>query len=68
MDCLVRDMSPEGARLVFGAPVTLPKTFSLLLVASEKLVPAELHWQRGLSAGIVFTGPERQAPVRPAQG
>jgi hypothetical protein len=68
MDCLVRDMSAQGARLAFGAPVTLPTTFSLLMVASEKLIPAELLWQRGLLAGIAFTGPERQARARPAQG
>jgi hypothetical protein len=68
MDCLVRDMSASGARLAFGAPVTLPKTFSLLMVAAEKLIPAELLWQRGLLAGIAFTGPDRPAPARPAQG
>jgi hypothetical protein len=62
MDCTVRDLSPEGAKLVFGGPPALPKTFSLVVHSTDKLIPAELLWQRGLSAGIAFTGPERPAP------
>jgi hypothetical protein len=62
MDCTVRDLSPEGAKLAFGGPTELPKTFSLVVHSTDKMIPAELLWQRGLSAGVAFTGPERPAP------
>jgi hypothetical protein len=62
MDCTIRDLSEGGARLVFGGATQLPKTFALLLLSDHTRRPAELLWQRGLSAGIAFTGPATAAP------
>lgn len=64
MDCLVRDISEGGARLAFGDAFTLPKEFRLLVVSTNTVFPARLLWQRGLTAGIGFTGPEEPAPAR----
>lgn len=64
IDCALRDFSEEGARLGFKDPVQLPGDFKLLLPMSEQIRPAELVWQRGLLAGIRFTGPARAAPPR----
>ena len=64
IDCSIRDLSSTGARLVFGGPTPLPESFEVLMVSAEKLIPAELVWQRGLAAGVHFTGPERNAPPR----
>lgn len=57
IDCLVRDLSENGARLEFGGPTELPKAFRLFITSSNMLIPAELAWQRGLAAGARFTGP-----------
>ena len=62
MDCTVRDLSEDGARLVFGGATQLPKTFYLVLLSDNTRVPPSCLWQRGLSAGIAFTGPARSAP------
>lgn len=62
MDCTIRDMSEDGARLVFGGPTQLPRSFSLVILSDNTRRPAERLWQRGLSAGIAFTGPAKPAP------
>ena len=64
VDCMIRNRTENGARLVFGGPTTLPRNFELLVISAATLVPVELLWQRGLAAGIAFTGPERPAPPR----
>jgi hypothetical protein len=64
IDCLIRDLSEGGARLVFSDTVSLPEEFRLLTVSTNMIVPARLLWQRGLSAGVAFTGPEKPAPAR----
>ena len=56
IDCLVRDISPSGARLEFFAPVSLPNEFRVRIVSAELTVPAALAWQRRLEAGVRFTG------------
>jgi hypothetical protein len=64
IDCVIRDLSDTGARLEFGGPTELPQTFRILVTSSNQLIPVELAWQRGLSVGVHFTGPGRDAPPR----
>jgi hypothetical protein len=58
IDCTIRDISEGGARLVFGDAFKLPEEFRVLIVMTNTVVPAKLLWQRGLTAGVAFTGPE----------
>ena len=58
MDCMIRDMSTGGAHLRFGATVVLPASFRLHMLAEGTMVPVNLLWQRGLSAGVALAGPE----------
>ena len=64
LDCLIRDMSDEGARLEFGGPTELPPHFRLFIPSSKTTIPVDLAWQRGLAAGVHFSGPE-EAGQRP---
>jgi hypothetical protein len=64
MDCLVRNLSEKGARLEFGGPVELPKTFQLEILDSGPTYSAELLWQRGLTAGVSFAK-AAQGPTEP---
>ena len=64
MDCTIRDISEGGARILFGDAFALPPEFRILIVMSNTIVPAKLLWQRGLTAGVAFTGPEEPAPAR----
>jgi len=56
LDCVVRDISPGGARIEFDTPVSLPADFSLRIVSADLVIPATPAWQRKLEAGIRFTG------------
>src|SRR5437763_3067486 len=62
IDCVIREVSPTGARLVFGGPTVLPKLFRLLFVETGSVRPAILVWQKGLAAGVCFELPEQLAP------
>ena len=61
IDCTIRDISQGGAHLIFGDAFSLPETFRLLIVMSNTITPVRLQWQRGMEAGIAFTGPEEPA-------
>ena len=56
LDCIVRDISPGGARLEFETPVSLPPDFRLRIVSADLIIPATPAWQRKLEAGVRFTG------------
>ena len=58
LDCTIRDINAEGAKIVLGGATSLPPEFRLLTVASNMIAPVRLEWQRGLSAGVAFAGPE----------
>jgi hypothetical protein len=59
IDCELRDISDDGARLVFGGPISLPEEFRLYNVSDALIAPVKLEWQRGLEAGVTFTGPQQ---------
>lgn len=56
VNCVVRDISPGGARLEFEGPVYLPSEFQLCIVSAELTIPAVPAWQRRGEAGVRFTG------------
>jgi len=64
LDCTVRDLSEGGACVTFGGPTQLPESFWLVLLPEQRMRLADLLWQRGLAAGIAFSGEERAAPSR----
>jgi hypothetical protein len=64
LDCVVRDLSEGGACVTFGGPTQLPDSFWLVLLPEQRMRLADLLWQRGLNAGISFSGDERAAPSR----
>ncbi len=56
VSCVIRDISPNGARLEFDGPVFLPSEFQLRIVAADLVIPAAPAWQQRGEAGIRFTG------------
>jgi PilZ domain len=50
--CTVRDLSPGGAKLAFGAIPKLPDVFELQIPSQGKSHEVELRWQRGLQIGV----------------
>jgi hypothetical protein len=56
VNCIVRDISPGGARIEFDGPVFLPSEFRLCIVSADLTIPAVPAWQNRREAGIRFTG------------
>ena len=54
LECLIRDISPTGARLEFSASVTLPDRFDLYLPHREETCKAHIQWRRGEQIGVAF--------------
>ena len=55
-DCLVRDLSVDGARVKISRTVPLPQAVSLLLIREGVLFDAALAWRRDDEAGFAFSG------------
>jgi PilZ domain len=57
IDCTIRDMSEEGARLLIANTVGLPDTFQLYEKSSGLLYPASIVWRQSNAIGVHFDGP-----------
>ncbi|MGH1570054.1 PilZ domain-containing protein [Methylobacterium sp. P31] len=58
-DCLVRDMSSSGARLVMSDATTLPEAFDLYIPQKDRTYRANLRWRREDGIGVTFEEPAR---------
>ena len=54
MDCLVRNLSPEGAKLSFNDLPPIPGEFELTINQRDRSFRARTIWQRGEEAGVAF--------------
>jgi diguanylate cyclase (GGDEF)-like protein len=54
IDCTIRDLTPEGARLRFDGHFAAPEQFDLLILGSGATKRARLRWQRGKELGVQF--------------
>jgi len=64
MDCLVRNFSGEGAKLVFSNSVTVPQEFDLSIPKQERTYRVRMVWRRAEEAGVAICGTQsRPMPV-----
>jgi hypothetical protein len=54
VDCLVRDVSDTGAKLVFGGTVTIPDVVELYLSNKDEVRRAKVQWRKGNEMGVDF--------------
>jgi hypothetical protein len=54
LDCLVRDISPYGARLVFSVTVATPDTLDLCIPQKDKTLRTHVIWRHGREVGVAF--------------
>ncbi|MEA2860800.1 MAG: hypothetical protein QOC72_2839 [Methylobacteriaceae bacterium] len=54
VDCLVRNMSQNGAKLVFEGTVLLPGEFELMLPQKGESRRARVVWRQQDEAGVTF--------------
>ena len=55
MSCLVRDLSVEGARIIFSEAVTIPDMINLHIPQKNQTVRARVTWRRGDEIGLGFS-------------
>jgi hypothetical protein len=54
LDCLIRDISPYGARLIFSVAVATPDTMDLHIPQKEKTLRTHVIWRHGREVGVAF--------------
>ncbi|HEX8167143.1 MAG TPA: hypothetical protein VF601_15340 [Beijerinckiaceae bacterium] len=53
-ECVVRDVSRNGARLTIADPRTVPGEFELLILTTGEIFQAVAKWRRGREIGVYF--------------
>jgi hypothetical protein len=64
INCIVRDVSPTGAKLKLAATTELPTEFKLLLVSENLIAPVTCVWRKGDLMGVHFLAEPSRAPPR----
>ncbi len=54
-DCLIRDLTEHGARLMFSSTIITPDVIELQIPNKDQILPAHIRWRKGDEAGVVFT-------------
>jgi hypothetical protein len=62
VDCLIRDISDEGARIIFSGAVSVPDVLDLYIPQKEETVRARVQWRRADEIGLSFTDAARAPP------
>jgi hypothetical protein len=60
-DCLIRDISEHGARLIFSGTVAIPDVVDLYVPQKEQTLRVYVQWRHGDEVGVAFT-PHMQLP------
>lgn len=53
-DCMIRDISPKGARLDFSGTTLTPDAFDLYVSQKDQMLRASVTWRDGESVGVAF--------------
>jgi hypothetical protein len=55
LDCLIRDISDEGARIIFADTANVPDVVDLYIPHKEQTVRAHVQWRHGDEVGLAFS-------------
>ena len=62
MDCLVRDFSANGVKVVFTNTAAVPDDFDLTIRQKGRTYRARMAWRRGNEAGACFLSQDATIP------
>ena len=54
LDCLIRDLSEQGARIIFSDAVNVPDVVDLYIPQKEQTLRAHVIWRHGQEVGTAF--------------
>lgn len=63
VDCLIRDISPYGARLIFSDAVTIPDVLELYIPQKEQTLRSHIIWRHGQEVGVAFAQAVQAEPA-----
>jgi hypothetical protein len=61
LDCLIRDISDGGARIIFSDTVSIPDVVDLYIPQKEQTIHAHVQWRHGDEIGLAFPDAIRAA-------
>jgi hypothetical protein len=67
VDCLIRDISPYGARLIFSDAVTTPDVLELYIPQKEQTLRVQVIWRHGQEVGVAFAQAASMEPAAEQQ-
>lgn len=53
-DCVIRDLTDQGARLQFSASVITPDVVELQIPNKDQILQAHVRWRKGDECGVSF--------------
>jgi hypothetical protein len=59
LDCLIRDISDEGAKLICSETAAIPDIVDLYIPQKEQTLRAHVEWRHGEEVGVAFAGAGR---------
>jgi hypothetical protein len=62
IDCLIRDVSGDGAKLIFSQTTSIPDVVELFIPQKEQTLRAHVQWRSDGEVGVAFKS--AQAPAR----
>ena len=63
VDCLIRDISPYGARLIFSDSVTTPDVLDLHIPQKDQTIRVHVIWRHGQEVGVAFPQAAQMEPA-----
>ena len=63
VDCVVQNLSPAGACVVFSDQVTAPRFFDLFIGQSGRARRVRTVWRQAGTAGVMFVEARANAPA-----
>ena len=67
VDCLIRDISDEGARVIFSDTVSIPDIVELYIPQKENTLRAHVQWRHGDELGLAFSETGRAPGMAPSE-
>jgi len=65
LDCLVRDISNQGAKLKVSDSVAIPEIVELHIPNKDETYRAKVQWRTGLELGVTFDSDEEAPSIVP---
>jgi hypothetical protein len=54
VDCLIRDISDDGAKIMFSDTISIPDVVDLYIPQKEQTLKARVQWRHGDEVGLAF--------------